>query len=86
MGKKAFYYIVGRDSCPWCVKAKDLLDDVGAECIFRDLGTEQQLMMEYTKKYNWDTVPMVFHFDSDGNHSFVGGYDNLINHLDIFEE
>ena len=86
MDDKSFYYIVGRESCPWCVKAKERLQQFGIPCVFRDLEDNQQLMEQYTEKYNWNTVPMIFHFDtSTGKHQFVGGYTDMVEHVDSLE-
>ena len=86
MADSAFYYVVGRQSCPYCVKAKDLLEARQQQVKFRDLEDQRELMVEYTKKYHWDTVPMVFYFDSAGSHHFVGGYSDLVEHLNSSEK
>jgi glutaredoxin len=81
MGKR-FFYIVGRTSCPYCVKAKQLLADANMEHQFRDLENNRQLMMEYVNKYKWDTVPMIFHFSAEGSPTFLGGYSDLVHFLE----
>ena len=75
------YYVVGRQSCPFCVKAKDLLHENSLNYKFRDLEENRELLMEFAKKFSWDTVPMVFKFDSSGSPTFLGGYTDLVNHL-----
>jgi len=39
-------------------------------------------MLEYVKKFQWDTVPMVFHFDENGEHRFLGGFTGLVDFLE----
>jgi glutaredoxin len=73
----SFYYIVGRNSCPFCVKAKELLENKSINCYFRDLESERDLLMEYCKKFDWNTVPMVFFVHDDEQYEFVGGFNDL---------
>ena len=75
------YYIVGRQSCPYCVKAKDLLAENSLKYKFRDLEENRALLMEFAKKFSWDTVPMVFKFSASGEPTFLGGYSDLVTHL-----
>ena len=75
------YYVVGRQSCPYCVKAKDLLHESSLNYKFRDLEENRELLMEFAKKFSWETVPMVFKFDMSGTPTFLGGYTDLVNHL-----
>ena len=79
---KELFYVVGRPSCPYCVKAKDLLEERGLNYEFRNLENNRELMLEYVNKFKWDTVPMVFHFDEHGEHKFLGGFSGLVDFLD----
>ena len=78
---KPFYYVVGRQSCPWCVKAKELLENKGIPCYFRDLEKQKDLLYEYTHKFEWNTVPMVFFIASEDQYEFVGGFADLKNRI-----
>ena len=80
-----FFYIVGRPSCPYCEQAKDLLKDKELKHEFRNLENNRELMLEYVKKFEWDTVPMVFHFDEDGKYKFLGGFSGLVEFLESRE-
>ena len=75
------YYVVGRQSCPYCVKAKDLLHEKSLNSKFRDLEDNTELLMEFANKFSWPTVPMVFKFDESGSPTFLGGYTDLVSHL-----
>lgn len=59
-------------SCPWCVKAEELLHKRKLKCKTIDLGTSQYLAFEVIKATGQRSVPNIF---MDGVH--VGGYDNL---------
>ena len=76
------YYVVGRTSCPYCVKAKDLLQEKSLNYKFRDLEENRELLMEFARKFSWDTGTMVFKFDTSGSPTFLGGYTDLVDHLD----
>ena len=74
---KPFYYVVGRTSCPYCVKAKDLLQEKKIDCYFRDLEDDRNLLMEYCNKFSWNTVPMIFYIQNESQYEFVGGFSDL---------
>ena len=64
-------YIVGRDYCPWCNKAKQLLKNRNIKHDYLLLNNQ---FADYMKKtYNYHTIPMVF----KENGEFIGGYDAL---------
>ena len=81
MDKKSFYFVVGRKSCPFCVKAKDLLEQKSINCYFRDLEEDRDLLMEYCNKFNWNTVPMIFYVENEEQYEFVGGFSDLKNRI-----
>lgn len=60
------YYVIGKQDCPSCDKAKTLLDDSGCYYIYEEL-TEQSLKL--LKSMNIKTVPAIFEFN--------GGYEEL---------
>ena len=82
MDKKNMYYVVGRQSCPYCIKAKDLLQEKSLNYRFRDLENNRELLMEFANKFSWETVPMIFEFDSEGTPTFLGGYSDLLTRLE----
>jgi len=83
MDDNSMYYVVGRESCPYCVKAENVLKESSLKYKFRNLEENRELLMEFAKKFSWGTVPMVFKFDQDGTPTFLGGYTDLIEHLEL---
>jgi len=69
------YLVVGRPNCPWCDKAKELLDSKELPYVYVDYAHNKELWM-YTliEQMNVRTVPQIFKLE--------GGYDNLRNTLD----
>jgi glutaredoxin len=60
------YYVIGKQDCPSCDKAKALLEDSGYYYIYEEL-TERSLKL--LKSMNIKTVPAIFEFN--------GGYEEL---------
>tara|TARA_A200000159_G_scaffold64279_2_gene59465 strand:+ start:1946 stop:2230 length:285 start_codon:yes stop_codon:yes gene_type:complete len=74
------YRIVAWRTCPWCVKAQELLDsqNLTYEVEYCERNTEE--LQEAKKRNNWSTVPMITavqYFDEGIQETFIGGYDNL---------
>ena len=63
-------------------EAKEFLQDRGLNHKFRDLENNTKLMLEYVNKYNWQTVPMIFHFAPETSPVFLGGYSDLVSFVD----
>ncbi|KAL4501557.1 hypothetical protein ABPG72_018608 [Tetrahymena utriculariae] len=61
--------IFGTNTCPYCVNAKNMFQDMGAQFEFINTRDNPQKRDELSKQYNWDTIPMIF---VDGK--FYGGY------------
>jgi glutaredoxin 3 len=63
-----------KDTCPYCINAKRLLDNKGVtytEISVYDLSSEQRAEIAQ-KTNNYRTVPQIFIGDT-----FIGGFDNL---------
>lgn len=58
--------------CPYCVRAKRLLDKKGIDYEEIDLASKPALRAELTRATGWRTVPMIFIGDE-----LVGGCDDL---------
>ena len=58
--------------CPYCKRAKSLLESKGLEYEEINLTTDPELRLELEKKYNWRTVPMILI-----NDELIGGFDEL---------
>jgi glutaredoxin 3 len=59
-------------SCPFCIAAKNLLNDRGLSFEEIDLSDDIELRLKISTQYNWRTVPMIIMDDN-----FVGGFDEL---------
>ncbi len=63
-----------KDTCPYCINAKRLLDSKGiayTEISVYDLSSEERATIAQ-KTNNYRTVPQIFIGDT-----FIGGFDNL---------
>lgn len=68
------YIIYSRDNCPWCVKAKELLESKGLPYEELKLGIDYDKEQLRSKLGGIDrlTVPQIFH---EGN--YIGNYEGL---------
>lgn len=73
------FTIFGRQSCGYCVRAKQLLDDKGYEYRWVDIIAEgiSKADLEKTIGKPVETVPQIF----DGT-EHVGGYTELTTHIE----
>jgi glutaredoxin len=75
------YIVIARETCPFCVKAIQLLErrDDEVKVIY---FTEKQnsLLSEFKNAYSHKTVPMIFERKDKDIH-FIGGYTDLVDHL-----
>lgn len=60
------YYIIGKPNCPYCDKAKTLLDTKGIDYIYEELTDDTLTLL---RNMGVRTVPAIF--------EFKGGFDNL---------
>lgn len=69
------YTIVTKDNCPWCTKAKVLLDFWGKT--YQEINLyENQWAREIFKKEGYKTVPQIWN-----GPIHIGGYSDLDNYL-----
>ncbi len=80
------YILFIKEECPFCVKAKDLLDERGLDYkLVNFSGQQQSILQEMKDAYDWKTVPMIF--SRSGNKiNFIGGFTDLANSLDLSDE
>ena len=74
------YVLYATEACPFCVKARELLEREGKE--FKVVNFEenhQSILQDIKEAYGWSTVPMIFEVGDSIN--LVGGYTDLIKHL-----
>ena len=69
--KKIILYT--KPNCPYCVKAKALFNELGAEYEEIDVIDNPDLRQHAIEKYQWLTVPMII-----VGEEFLGGYDDVI--------
>ena len=55
------YVVFAKESCPYCVKTVELLED------------KEQIK----EACRWETVPMIFKVSDENKIKFVGGYTDL---------
>ncbi len=58
--------------CPYCNQAKALFTSLQVPFRNVDLSADPELRESVSKKYNWQTVPMIVIGDE-----FIGGYSDL---------
>lgn len=61
------------DTCPYCIKAKRLMDNKGVEFEEIDITKRREELDTLKKKTNCGTVPQIFVDDN-----FVGGCDDVV--------
>lgn len=64
--------IFSTPTCPYCIRAKALFDDIGVEYEEKNVLENQEEHAALAEKHSWQTVPMIFIGDE-----FIGGYDDL---------
>jgi glutathione-dependent peroxiredoxin len=67
--------ILSKPDCPYCVKAKELIEDTGEAYEVIEHTTPE--LIEAFKARGYKTFPQIFH---NGDH--IGGYDALKSFLD----
>ena len=76
------FIIIGRSTCPFCVKAIDYCCAKGAEYKFLDYHTRPNILQEYKLFHRHETVPIILANDIDtGYTKKVGGYSDLLEYL-----
>jgi glutaredoxin 3 len=64
--------IYTKDYCPYCIKAKNLLDSLGATYEEVDISSTPEIIIDLAKKSGMRTVPQIFLGDE-----CLGGFDNI---------
>jgi len=59
--------------CPFCIRAKQLLDNKGINYDEVNLDNNPEKKLEAMQKHNWRTVPIILIDDE-----LIGGYEQLI--------
>lgn len=80
------YIVFGKENCPYCVKAKNLLESRGHDFSYFDVGNDGhafQTMLDRVTDATGKpprTVPQIF-VDDDGLLTYIGGHDDLVEAL-----
>lgn len=81
------FIVFGRENCPYCVRAKELLRSKGAGFTYKDVVEDEVFFMQMN---SWvkdatgrpaATVPQIFLDDR-----YIGGYTELVAHFESEKE
>ncbi len=76
------FIIIGRSTCPFCVKAAEYCRAKKAEYSFLDYASDPEILSEYKKFHNQPTVPIILANNLEtGYTKKIGGYSELLEHL-----
>tara|TARA_B100000424_G_scaffold268419_1_gene263168 strand:+ start:2526 stop:2819 length:294 start_codon:yes stop_codon:yes gene_type:complete len=75
------YHIISTMTCPWCDRAKELLEKKGADFYVDDFSEKPELLSEMKVKMNYKTVPMIWEISDTGRRKFIGGYSDLVQYF-----
>lgn len=74
------YFILSRNDCVWCDRAKQLLEEKG-EAYLASFLEDSPVLTRLMLKANLKTVPQIWH-----NAEYIGGYDNLVEHFNDYSD
>ena len=83
-GLSTSYKIVGRDGCPYCVKAvEDIISngDVYEEIKINDQVKRNEFYDDNNLVGKDRTVPQIWKIENDGSETYIGGYTQLLKHI-----
>ncbi len=76
------FIIIGRSTCPFCIKAIDYCIAKNAEYKFLDYARTPEVLQEYKDFHNQKTVPIILANNLETGHTRkVGGYSDLLGYL-----
>ena len=75
------YTIYSKPNCSFCMQAKQLLEMEQLPFEYLTLGTHYSLDELMTLSPNARSFPQIFVVDENGNKELVGGYSELVEHL-----
>lgn len=74
------YIIIGKPGCPYCTRAKDLLESKNIGFTYRDIqqvNSGDIAKLERIAGGDFYTVPQIFKYKQGGGLDYVGGYTEL---------
>tara|TARA_R110000851_G_scaffold128682_2_gene261155 strand:+ start:179 stop:424 length:246 start_codon:yes stop_codon:yes gene_type:complete len=76
------YIIIGRETCPFCVRSIDLCSASGQEYLFLNYDHDPVILEDYKDFHNQSTVPIILANNIEtGYTKKVGGYTDLLDTL-----
>jgi glutaredoxin len=76
------FIIIGRSTCPFCVRAVDYCTAKEREIIFLDYAEKEEMLEEYKQFHKHPTVPIILANNLEtGYTKKVGGYTDLLEYL-----
>ena len=76
------FIIIGRSTCPFCVKAVEYCTAKEAESKFLDYSNNPQILDEYKEFHSHPTVPIILANNLETGYTRkVGGYSDLLEYL-----
>jgi glutaredoxin len=75
------YHLITKLTCPYCIKAEKLLQEKGLRYNTDPLDDEPTMLTEIQDQMGFSTVPIIWEIDERGNKIFIGGYTELVAHL-----
>ena len=78
------YVIFSKSECPFCQRAKAILEDRDLRHHIIDFKEEQRgILQEIKVAASWNTVPMIFQVADDGVIKLIGGCSELESLLSV---
>lgn len=76
------FKIICWTECPYCIRAKNLLIQKGAQFEYCSIDQSSELLAHYKTIYNHNTVPIVIIKENSVDDKLIGGYTELKQFLD----
>lgn len=70
------FIIYGKENCPWCDRAKELLQKYKITYVYRDVNSDPDVR----ERSGMNSVPIIFG-KKEGAYSLVGGYQELVKYV-----
>lgn len=74
------FIVYGKDSCPYCVKAKNFLEEKNLDYQYINLDTEEKIAKFKSDNPKVKTVPLILKDDY-----VIGGYTDLTYYINSYE-
>ena len=76
------FIIIGRSTCPFCIRALDYCTAKSAEAVFLNYAEEPEALDEYKHFHEQTTVPIILANNLEtGYTKKIGGYSELLEYL-----